>query len=131
MKEKPIILIGLYDRRNLIRDTATAIFEELGDEALAYRIAREDNVLHFDMTRLPERGDALDHFDKGSMVIAHHLYYDDWAPSGLKDFSYRNNDQIIERAAQAGIPLLVFGDYSNRGRKPDRKYPNFRLYLPK
>lgn len=132
MVEKPIILVGLYGRRDMIGDVAQAILEELGDESLAYRVAREDNVIHFDMSTLPERGDALDHFDKGSLVIAHHLYYDDWAPSGMRDYFYnRSNNRIIEAADQAGVPLLIFGDYPNRGRQPDRKYRSFRLYLPR
>ena len=111
---KPIMLIGLYGTPDRRQDLACQLLD-LGLERSAYAIAREENVVHYDMAFSPERGDALDHFDEVSLVVAHHLYYD-----------------TPERSTYAaGVPLLVVGDFPMRARREDKKLgPGLRLYLP-
>lgn len=131
--DKPIIVIGLFSRPDLRRDAASELLEA-GYEDLAYRLADEDGIVHFDMDALPERGDALDYFDEGSAVIAHHLYYDDPTHSRGRgrDFFYNvKNNQIVALADEAGVPLFIFGDYPMRARRPDRKLRGLRVYLPR
>ena len=57
-RERPIILVGLHGYPKKRVDAAISLLEG-GHEELAYRVAREDGVLHFDMASLPDRGDAL------------------------------------------------------------------------
>lgn len=125
---KPIMLIGLYGRPDQRQDLACQLLN-LGLERIAYAIAREENVVHYDMAFLPERGDALDHFGEVSMVVAHHLYYDTLERSPY--FYNRRNNEIVDRADAAGVPLLVVGDFPLRVRREDKKLgPGLRLYLP-
>lgn len=91
------------------------------------------NVIHYDMDVYPERGDALDHFDEASAVIADHLYYDFIGGTSLGTrFYYNNRNQdIVKEAEKAGIPLFVIGDYPMNARKPDiHTRRGLRVYLP-
>ena len=127
---KPIILIGLYGRDRLRFGVADALLDDY--PRLAHDIGHERNVLHFDMETLPERGDALEHFDKGSVIIAHHLYYDEvggFRP-GTRYYYNDQNPKIVERADEAGVPLFTFGDYPLYARPPDVKRRGYRLWLP-
>lgn len=90
----------------------------------------DGNVVHYDMEVFPERGDALDHFHEVSAVIADHLYYDCDGPSGSPFFYCKKNNEIVDRAQKAKIPLFIIGDYPWRARKPDYKNLDLRVYEP-
>jgi hypothetical protein len=97
-------------------------------EPILHEIKR-GNVLHYDMNVYPERGDALDHFHEAGIVVAEHLYYDDYTPDDGFFYNVKNNE-IVERAQEAGVPLFLLGDYPLRARRPDFRAPDWRLYLP-
>ena len=122
---RPVMLIGVQDDQHIID-----IFRGLiGDfEPLARRIA-EGDVVVYDMGTRPEMGDALDHVNEVSAIVAHHLYYDG---QETRPFFYnRNNNDLPELAREAGIPLFTFGDYPMRTRIRAKKLSSgLRYYAP-
>lgn len=133
---KPVLVIGAATESGAMRPASWARLVDalLGTEHewLLHEI-KAGNVLHFDMDVLPARGDALDHFDKASAVVGDHLYFDTYEPYRRGAGFYYNvkNNEIIDRAERAGVPLFLIGDYPTRARKPDEKGIVWRLYRPR
>lgn len=94
---------------------------------------RNGNVIHYDMDVFPEKGDALGHFGEAGAVIGDHLYFENVEPyrRGTAFFYNQRNNEIVDRAQAAGVPLFLFGDYPSRARKPDDQGMGWRLYLPR
>jgi cation transport regulator ChaC len=128
MPRKPVILIGVRSKADLGNREVVSRLWEAGYTQVAEDI-RDGNTLAFDMAQWPERGDALDHFDKGSAVVAAHLYYDD--TDTRRGFFYnKRNNEIVDEARRAGIPLFLFGDFPYRAKGLEQVESGFRVAEP-
>lgn len=144
---KKIIVIGLRETDDLVTlEKIAAYFYDNGRRDLAERIwSTPPDYDVYDMTTMPERGDAFDAIDRDTaLVIALHLYGIDKVP--VKDavlkragapipsgdlFSGKNgrNGLILQRCMKLGIPLVAWGDQPWNGvEKKTEIHPN-SLYL--
>jgi len=119
--EKKIIVIGLHgfdDRISLV--VSSKWLYKNRNVNIITRLRNEDYEV-FDMSKYPERGDALDHIDNNTMlVIALHvcglrLYDNEQRPAGKykrhKQYCYdRNNYQLPYICMEAGASLIAWGE---------------------
>jgi hypothetical protein len=132
---KPVLVIGAATDSGGMRSASWRKFVDAlldTDHEWILHEIKNGNVIHYDMDALPERGDALDHFHEASAVLGDHLYFDTIEPYRLGAGYYYNtrNQQIVDVASRAGVPLFLFGDHPSRARKPDDEGIGWRYYRP-
>lgn len=118
-----VVIIGIGERWKWQLDCAK--WSRLPQELV--RLIDAGKVVHFDMSQYPERGDAIDHLERGAVaVIAYHLFgvaYDEGQKRTAPDYFYNKQNWLLRtKCKELGIPLFAFGE------QPDNSDTDFKVY---